>query len=301
MSKKEGFVFVLDADNPKGAFVPKSKASVSVYDHGFLYGDGVFEGIRIYSKRIFRLKEHLDRLWDSAQSIELEIPLSRERLTEVMVELAKRNGLENGYYRPVVSRGKGDLGINPKKCIMPTVVVIADKIQLYPEEFYEKGLSVVVAKTRRTPSECVSPNLKVTNYVNNILAVLEGNKSGAQEVIMLDTRGFLSEASADNVFLVKDNVVLTPGRENILVGVTRLTVMEICRAQSIKVEERRLSLEDLFSADEVFLTGTGAEIVPVTRIDGKTVANGLPGPVTRRIREEFVKLTKNPEYGHAIG
>ncbi len=274
-----------------GQFVPKEQASVSVYDHGFLYGDGVFEGIRVYGGRVFKLDEHVRRLYESAKSILLEVPLPPEELKRVIVEAVRRNGLRDAYVRPIVTRGRGDLGIDPRKCSRPTVVVIVDQIQLYPERAYREGLRMVTATHRKNPSDSLNPRIKSLNYLNQILARLEANLAGADEALMLNHEGYVCECSADNVFVVRGGEVWTPPPYlGILRGVTRDTVLELAGALGIPAFERVFTLHDVYTADEVFLTGTGAEIGPVVWVDGRVIGTGRPGPVTRRLLEAYREL-----------
>jgi branched-chain amino acid aminotransferase len=265
-------------------------------DSNVLYGDGIFEGIRIYSGRIFKLQEHLDRLFRSAAGLEIPMPYSPDELTRILIELGRKNGISGtGYIRLVITRGhRHDLGINTRKVGGPTVFIIARSLQLYPEEFYEKGLSVIIAKVRRTPPVCVNPNIKTCNYINNILAVIEGNRAEVPEVIMLTQDNKVCECSADNIFIVKDGSVLTPPTENILAGVTRGLILELCKKLGLNAREAVFGPEEVLAADEVFLTGTGAEVAPIVMVDNKQIAKGLPGPVTRRLlkafREEAAKL-----------
>lgn len=267
-----------------------------LFDSNVLYGDGVFEGIRIYKGRIFKLKEHFDRLMISAQGLELKIPYTVEELTGILIELGRRNKLTGtGYIRLVVTRGRRhDLGINPRKVGRATVFIIARSLQLYPKEFYEKGLSVITAKVRRIPQICINPNIKTCNYVNNILAVIEGNAAEVPEVIMLTLDGKVCECSADNIFIVKDGAVLTPPTENILAGVTRTIILKLCEKLVIKAGESVFGPWEVLSADEVFLTGTGAEVAPIVQVDGKQIANGRPGPITKRLLEAFREEVANP-------
>ncbi len=279
-----------------GRYVPKEEASVSVFDHGFLYGDGIFEGIRAYNGRVFKLDEHLDRLYESAHTLLLEIPLSKEELREAVLETCRRNGLRDCYIRLVVSRGVGDLGLDPRKCRQPTVIVIADRIQLYPEEMYRNGLRVATVPTRRNAAETLNPRIKSLNYLNNILAKIEANLSGYPEVIMLTAEGYVAECTGDNVFIVKKGTLLTPPKHmGILEGITRNTVMDLARAEGIPVAEEVFTRHDLFNADEAFLTGTAAEVVPVVEADGRRIGTGHPGPITRRLMELF------REYAHSHG
>lgn len=266
-------------------------------DSNTLYGDGIFEGIRIYNGRIFKPKEHLGRLWESAGYVELEIPYTREELTDVLKTLARKNDIRGtGYIRLVVTRGhRLDLGINPRKVGRPTVFIIARTLQLYPREFYEKGLEVITAKVRRTPASCVNPNVKTCNYVNNILAVIEGNAAEVPEVIMLTTEGKVCECSADNIFIVKDGKVLTPPKDNILVGVTRNTIFDICRRLRIEAEEAIFGPDEVHAADEVFLTGSGAEVAPIVKVDNRTIADGKPGEITNRLLAAFREEVDDPK------
>ncbi|MCS7235143.1 MAG: branched-chain-amino-acid transaminase [Armatimonadota bacterium] len=267
-----------------GRFVPKEEASVSVYDHGFLYGDGVFEGIRVYRGRVFKLDEHVRRLYESAKSILLDVPMPPEEMKRVIVDAVRRNGLQDAYVRPIVTRGRGDLGIDPRKCSRPTVVVIVDQIQLYPERAYREGLRMVTATHRKIPPDSLNPRIKSLNYLNQILARLEANLAGADEALMLNHDGYVCECTADNVFVVRGGEVWTPAAHlGILRGVTRDAVLEIARELGIPAFERTFTLHDVYTADEVFLTGTGAEIGPVVWVDGRVIGSGKPGPVTLRL------------------
>ncbi len=266
-------------------------------DSNALYGDGVFEGIRIYNGRIFKLKEHLDRLWDSASYVEIDIPYAREELTDILKALGRKNNIRGtGYIRLVLTRGhRLDLGINPRKVGRATVFIIARTLQLYPKEFYEKGLGVITAKVRRTPASCVNPNVKTCNYINNILAVIEGNAAEVPEVIMLTTEGKVCECSADNIFIVKNHKVLTPPKDNILVGVTRNTILDLCRRLGIEAEEAIFGPGELHAADEVFLTGSGAEVAPIVKVDNHIIADGKPGEITNRLLAAFRKEVNDPK------
>ncbi len=274
-----------------GKFVPKEEASVSVYDHGFLYGDGVFEGIRVYTGRIFKLDAHVARIFESAQALRIEIPMSREQMTEAIVETVRRSGLRDAYIRPVVSRGAGDLGIDPRKCPRASVVIIVDTIQLYPEEAYRKGLRIVTTSTRQRPVDVLNPRIKTCNYLNNILARIECNLAGADEGLMLTAQGYVAECTADNIFCVRKGKVLTPPLHlGILEGITRQTVLGLCATVGIPATEQILTLHDLYTADECFLTGTGAELGPVVEVDGRKIGTGQPGPITHRILTAFREL-----------
>ncbi|MBO8129136.1 MAG: branched-chain-amino-acid transaminase [Peptococcaceae bacterium] len=276
-----------------GEYVSEEQAVVSVFDHGYLYGDGVFEGIRAYHGRVFKLKEHIDRLYESAHSILLNIPLTREEMQEVVLETLRRNNLRDAYIRLVVSRGAGDLGLDPKKCPKPTVVCIAASIQLYPAELYEQGLEVVTVPTRRNLGEAVNPRIKSLNYLNNILAKIEAGLAGTMEAIMLNAEGYVAEATGDNIFLVKNGRLVTPpSYVGILEGITRNTVMELAREAGIPVEEKLFTRHDVYVADECFLTGTAAELIPVIKVDGRPIGSGKPGPVTWQLIRAFRELTK---------
>ncbi|MBI1973933.1 branched-chain-amino-acid transaminase [Candidatus Micrarchaeota archaeon] len=270
-----------------GKLLSRGEASVSVFDHGFLYGDGVFEGIKIADKRLLLFEEHLDRLYHSLKVFGIKEPMPRQDFRQVVLDACKASQIVNGYVRPVVSRGPGDLGVNPNKCKEPTVVVIISRIQLYPKEFYERGLDVVVAKTRKTPKECMDGSAKICNYANNTFAIMEANKAGAQESIMLLSDGRVSEASADNIFIVRNGEVWTPTLStNCLPGITRAAVLRIAKEIGITALEKDFGVKELTGADEVFLTGTGAGIVPVATIGGKKVGNGAR-QVTNKLMETY--------------
>ena len=269
-----------------GQFVDEPDAKVSVFDHGLLYGDGVFEGIRFYDGRVFLFDEHLDRLYDSAKAILLTIPLEREKLHAAVLETCRQNNLRDGYIRLVVTRGKGDLGLDPKKCKQPTVFIIASTIELYPEKYYTEGLRVNTVPTQRVSSAAVSPAIKSLNYLNNILAKIEGNLYGAQESILLNAQGFVAECTADNIFVIKKNQVFTPlVSDGALGGITRRLMFDLARSMGREIKETNLTRYDLFVADEIFCTGTGAEVVPISEVDGRKIGPGRVGPVT----EEFIR------------
>jgi branched-chain amino acid aminotransferase len=277
-----------------GVFVPKEEAKVSVYDHGYLYGDGIFEGIRAYDGRIFRLEQHLDRLYDSARYLMLEIPLSRDEMRAAIVETVRRSGLRDAYIRPVISRGVGDLGLDPRKCKTATVVIIVDTIQLYPQEAYERGLRAVTATTRKTRPDALSPQAKTLNYLNNIMARLEANRAGAHEAIMLTSDGYVCECTADNFFLVRRGELWTPPAFlGILKGITREAVMTLARALEIPVFEKVFTLHDVYTAEECFLTGTGAELGPVTEVDARPIGTGQPGPISLRLGQALRELVRS--------
>jgi branched-chain amino acid aminotransferase len=274
-----------------GKLYAREDAKVSVFDHGFLYGDGVFEGIRVYDGNVFRLKEHIDRLYRSAKTITLEIPLSPEEMTAAVCETVAVNEKKDAYIRLVVSRGDGDLGIDPAKCKRPTVVIIVAEIALYPKEFYEKGIALVTASVRRIPNDSIDPRIKSLNYLNNILGKLDAKRSGALEAIMLNHQGYVAECTADNLFFVSDGWVKTPDTmQGALSGITRGAVLELAREAGFQTAETVVGLHDLYNADEVFMTGTGAEIVPVIAVDGRRVGEGVPGPVTNRLLDDFRRL-----------
>jgi branched-chain amino acid aminotransferase len=276
-----------------GEFVPEENAAVSVFDHGLLYGDGVFEGIRAYHGRVFKLEEHLDRLYDSAKYILLEIPVAKEEMAKVVIETCRRNVIRDGYIRLVVTRGKGDLGLDPKKCPKPTVFCIAATIQLYPPEFYEKGLDVITVPTRRSMPEALNARVKSLNYLNNILGRIEAGLNGVQEAIMLTSDGYVAEATGDNIFIIKDGTLVTPPPHlGILEGITRNTVMELASAMGTRVYEKVFTRYDVFTADECFLTGTAAELIPVVKVDGRPIGNGRPGAMTWELIRAFRELTK---------
>ena len=275
-----------------GQYLPEDQAKVSVFDHGLLYGDGVFEGIRSYDGLVFCMDEHLDRLYNSADFIELKIPISKSEFSDVIVEVLKRNSLISGYIRPVVTRGVGDLGLNPTACPKATIFVIADTLTLYPKKCYENGLEVAIIDTVRNHHKAISPRIKSLNYLNNILGRLEVNRLGVGEGIMLNSDGNIGEATADNLFLVKDRCVFTPEIDHgALPGITRGSVMELAKKDGLTVVEKALKPEDLYSADECFLTGTGAEVIPVRVADGKPIGTGKPGKITLRLIELFKELT----------
>ena len=273
--------------------VPEEEAKVSVFDHGLLYGDGVFEGLRSYSGRVFRLDAHLDRLWASARAIALEIPLAKDVVAQAVNDTLAANKLIDGYVRLVVTRGAGSLGLDPNRTKNPQVIVIADTISLYPREFYEKGLRIVTAATQRVHSAALSPRIKSLNYLNNIMAKLEGLQAGCVEALMLNHKGEVAECTGDNLFVVRGGRLLTPPPDaGILEGITRGAVMDLAHAAGIGCHEATLTRYDLYTADECFLTGTAAEVIPVVEIDGRKVGQGTPGPVTARLTAEFHRLVR---------
>jgi len=275
-----------------GKFVDQKQAKVSVFDHCLLYGDGVFEGIRLYRGCVFRLVQHIERLYSSAKYIMLRIPMSQKAMIEAVCETVRRNGLKDGYIRLVVTRGVGPLGLAPWECRRPTVFIIADKITLYPAEYYEKGLEIVTVPTRRNLIESLNPRVKSCNYLNNILAKIEASIAGALEALMLDQNGFVNECTGDNIFLVKKGALITPPDYlGVLRGITRGVVMEIARAQGLPAREEPFTRFDVFDADECFLTGTAAEVIPVVRVDKRPIGKGRPGPMTKRLMKLFRERT----------
>ncbi len=277
-----------------GSLVDKNQAKISVFDHGFLYGDGVFEGIRAYGSLVFKLKEHIDRLYESAQSISMKIPISKKDMAKAIVKTLKINKLKDGYIRVIVSRGEGDLGLDPRKCKgNETIVVITDKISLYPKELYDKGMDIITVPTVRNIPEALNPQIKSLNYLNNILAKIEAVNSGYQEALMLDHLGYVAECTGDNIFIVKNGEIYTPPQcMGILRGITRDAVLDISKKLKISAHEHVLTRHELFISQECFLTGTAAEIVPVIKVDGRIVGDGNPGKLTKIIMKEFKKLTK---------
>ncbi len=276
-----------------GKFVERAKALVSVFDHGLLYGDGVFEGIRSYDGLIFKLSQHVDRLYESAHTIMLTIPMTRPAMVDVVKRSLRVNRLRDAYIRLVVTRGVGDLGLDPRKCARPTVFAIADKIQLYPKRLYERGLALITVATQRNVPEALNPQIKSLNYLNNILAKIEAINAGYEEAIMLSHSGYVTECTGENLFIVKGRQLLTPPPYiGVLRGITRGTVMELGVRARLTVREEMLTRHDLFNADEVFLTGTAAEIVPVVTIDGRRIGSGRPGPVTAQLQAAFRQVTK---------
>ncbi|TWU66776.1 branched-chain-amino-acid transaminase [Crateriforma conspicua] len=276
-----------------GEYFSRENAKISVYDHGLLYGDGVFEGMRIYHGKVFRLREHLIRLWESARAIALEIPMSIDEMTAAVKETVKRNELEEGYIRLVVTRGGNQLGLDPFRCEDPQVIIIADKISLYPEQYYTDGLDLVTAATIRNHPAALSPRIKSLNYLNNIMAKIEGLRAGCIEALMLNHKGEVAECTGDNIFVVKDGVLMTPPIDaGILEGITRNAVIELAEKADIDVRQIPLTRHDIFVADECFLTGSAAEVIPAVKLDGRHIGDGKPGPVTQRLNALFKDLVK---------
>lgn len=276
-----------------GKYCSEKNAKISVFDHGLLYGDGIFEGIRAYNGRVFKLKEHIERLYCSAKAILLTIPISPEAMTRAVVEACRRNKIRDGYIRLVVTRGVGTLGLNPNKCKRPSIIIIADKIQLYPQDLYDRGLEIITVPTTRNLHSALNPAIKSLNYLNNILAKIEANNGGCEEAVMLNAEGFVAECTGDNLFIVKGTRLFTPPLSaGALYGITRGVVMDLASEAGLTVSEPNLTRYDLFNADECFLTGTGAELIPVVKIDGRVIGTGKPGPVTRNLVQQYHALTK---------
>jgi len=275
-----------------GKFVTKENAKVSVFDHGFLYGDGAFEGIRSYNRLVFKLNEHIDRLYETAHTLMIKIPLSKKQMTKAIIDTLKENKLNNAYIRVIVSRGEGDLGLDPRKCKgVPGIIIITDKITLYPDSFYKKGMDIITVPTLRNHPEALNPRLKSLNYLNNILAKIEANTSGYSEAIMLDTQGFVAECTGDNIFIVKNGALYTPA-QGTLKGITRDTVAALARKSKIETIECALTRHEVYNADECFLTGTAAEIIPVVKVDDRPISDGKPGSITKKMMQLFHAETK---------
>jgi branched-chain amino acid aminotransferase len=276
-----------------GEYVKKEDAKVSVFDHGFLYGDGVFEGIRVYDGNVFRLREHLVRLYDSAKSILLNIPYTLDEMEQAVVETVRKNELRDAYIRLIVSRGVGELCLDPEKCARPQVIIIADQVRLFPEETYEKGLHIVTVPTRRNVPDALNPKIKSLNYLNNILVKIEANRAGVGEALMLNSDGYVAEGSGDNIFIVKRGVLYTPpGYLGALEGITRQAIIDLAQQLQYQVKEEPFTRHDVYVADEVFLTGTAAEVIAVVNVDGREIGDGKPGPITRQLLAEFRRLVR---------
>ena len=285
-----------------GKYYPKSEAKISVYDHGLLYGDGVFEGIRAYNGSVFKLKEHIDRLYRSAHTIMLQMPMKKQEMMKAVVETLKKNNLNEGYVRLVVTRGIGDLGLDPRKCAKPTVIVIAQPSKaLHGDEAKEKGVTAIISWVRRNPVDATSSEIKSLNYLNSVLAKIEANVSDVDDAICLNKEGLICEGSGENIFIVKDNEIATPPLcTGALDGITRKCVIEIAKKIGYTVTERNITPNEIFNADEVFFTGTFAEIVPIIEINKRVINDGKPGPITKRLIQEFSKLVKDPKEGTPI-
>ncbi len=284
-----------------GQYYDRAGAKISVFDHGLLYGDGVFEGIRIYNGRVFELDAHINRLYESAHSIALQIPVPKEEMLRRTVETVRRNGLTDGYVRLVVTRGEGDLGLNPVKCPKASYFIIASTIQLYPEEAYTQGLKIITCSTRRNEHQTINGNIKSLNYLNNIMAALELRSAGVSEGLMLTTGGFVCECTADNFFMVKDGRLRTPdAATGALRGITRMVVIRLARQMGIEVDEGFYTLHDVYNADECFLTGTGAEVAPIVEVDLRPIGGGTPGPITWKLIDAFRAYAREPGSGTPV-
>jgi len=275
-----------------GRYFKKEEAVISVYDHGFLYGDGVFEGIRVYNGKVFKLNEHVDRLFESAQAIWLEVPMTRPECAKAIEDTVARSGMKDAYVRAVVSRGAGSLGLDPRKTKDPQVIIIVDTISIYPKEMYDKGMEIVTASSMRNHPAALNPRIKSLNYLNNIMAKIEGSLAGCAEALMLNHKGEVAECTGDNIFIVKDRILSTPSTDaGILDGVTRRLVIDLAKSSGYDMQETSLTRHDVYTADEVFLTGTAAELIPVTKVDARVIGTGQPGPVFLDLRGRFQKLT----------
>ena len=296
MAKEERFIYI------DGKFYPKSDAKISVYDHGLLYGDGVFEGIRAYDGVVFRLNEHIDRLYTSTHTIMLDIPVSKEEMQRIVLDTLKKNKLKEAYIRLIVTRGIGDLGLDPKKCSKPSIIVITEPtIVLHSKEMKEKGITTMITWVKRDSVDATSHEVKSLNYLNNVLAKIESNFAGMDEAICLDQSGFVCEGTAENVFIVKDGKVITPPTSTgALRGITRTAVMTLAEKLGYPIVERNITPNELFTADEVFLTGTAAEITPVREVNKRVIGSGKPGPITKRLMQEFDKILRSPKEGTLI-
>ncbi|WDM20989.1 branched-chain-amino-acid transaminase [Paenibacillus polymyxa] len=280
-----------------GQHVTKENAKVSVYDHGFLYGDGIFEGIRIYNGNIFKCKEHLERLYDSAKSIQLNIPLSPDEMLEAMAETIRLNEMRNGYIRLIVSRGAGNLGLDPLRCAKASIIIIVEQLAIYPEEAYLTGLKTISVSQRRNIPDALNPKIKSLNYLNNILVKIQSNYAGVGEAIMLNSQGYVTEGSADNIFIVKNGVLYTPPCYlGALEGITRNAIIDLCAKLGYPLKEQPFTLHDVYVADEVFFTGTAAEVIAAYEVDGRTIGSGVAGPVTLELLAEFRKIVDQDGY-----
>ena len=285
-----------------GKFYPESEAKISVFDHGFLYGDGVFEGIRSYNGVVFKLKEHIDRLYNSAKAIMLDIPMTKDEMIEAVLKTLRKNGLKDAYIRLVVTRGKGDLGLDPRKCPKPSVIIIAvPLLQLYDEKVRERGMSMIVSWVRRDSVDATTHEIKSLNYLNSILAKIEANNAGADEAIILDPNGFICEATGENIFIVKDGKLFTPpSTSGTLPGITASVIKEIAQKLGYQVIEKGITVTELYSADEAFLTGTAAEVMPIREVNKRQIGEGKMGPITRQILKKFMEYTRDPNNGIPI-
>jgi branched-chain amino acid aminotransferase len=282
-----------------GKYYPKDKAMISVFDHGLLYGDGIFEGLRIYDGNIFRLDAHLERLYESAKTIMLNIPLTIGELREACAETVRKNNLRDGYIRLVITRGVGDLGLDPRKCPRATVLIIVDKIKMFPPEFYTKGLELATVPTTRNTADALNPKIKSLNYLNNVMAKLEANNMGVEEGLLLNSQGYVTEGTGDNIFILKEGVLQTPPTyDGALAGITRSSVIHMAKKMGYLVEKKTLTRHDLYNAEECFLTGTAAELIPVVKIDGRVIGKGVPGPIFKELQAGFKKMTRTD--GHQV-
>lgn len=276
-----------------GQLVDREDAKVSVFDHGFLYGDGIFEGIRVYNGKVFRAQKHLDRLWDSAKTLDIKIPMTKDEMKAAIYKTVEANGFTDAYIRLVVTRGEGTLGLDAYSCGTPNVIIIAQALSLYSRDFYEKGIKIVTASTIRNPSDSLSPRVKSLNYLNNIMAKIEAYYAGCEEALMLNHKGDVCECTGDNIFIIKNGKLMTPPiNACILEGITRNTVLEICKELGLEAVEQDFTRHDVYTADECFLTGSAAELIPVVGIDGRDIADGKPGPTTMRILDAFGEFVK---------
>lgn len=277
-----------------GKYYDKENAKISVYDHGLLYGDGVFEGLRIYNAKVFKLQEHIDRLYDSANAILLPIPMTKGEMIKAVNETVQRNDKQNGYIRLVITRGKGNLGLNPFNCDKASVIIIVDDIQLYPKTCYDDGIAIITASVRRVPPDSLDPKIKSLNYLNNIMAKIEAIQSGCLEALMLNREGYVAECTGDNIFYIKNRILVTPDSSHgALAGITRDTVVEAAQNLGLPIRMKPVTTYDLYTADECFLTGTAAELIPVVRIDGRTIGNGKPGPLTLDLKDAFLRIVSS--------
>ncbi|HIE13880.1 TPA: branched-chain-amino-acid transaminase [Candidatus Bathyarchaeota archaeon] len=296
MNRNELLVYI------DGEYYPKSEAKISVYDHGFLYGDGVFEGIRSYGGVVFKLKEHIDRLYASARAIMLNIPLSKKEMINAILNTLRKNDLHDAYIRVVVTRGIGDLGLDPRKCPKPSVIIITEPLlQLYDEERRERGMSMIISWVRRDPVDATTHEIKSLNYLNSILSKIEANNAGADEAIILDHRGFICEATGENIFIVKNNILITPpSSSGALPGITANVVKRLAGEMGIKVIEREITPSELYNADEAFLTGTAAEIMPIREVNKRIIGDGKIGSITKKLLDRFFEIVRDPNEGISI-
>ena len=274
-----------------GEFVEKENAKISVFDRGLLYGDGIFEGIRLYNGVIFKSEDHMERLYNAAKAVKINIPVSKKEMEEIVAESCRKNGLKNGYIRLIVTRGIGDLSLDPDKCEKPEIICIAGDVRLYPEELYQNGMNAITSSQRRNKATIVDPQIKSLNYLNNMLAKIEANRAGAAEAIMLNEDGIVTECTGDNIFIIKNGIIYTPPiHVGILDGITRNTVIDICKQMNMPIYEKEFTLFNVYSADECFFTGSAAEIIAVTNVDDRIIGTGKEGEITKKLRDEFKKI-----------